>query len=219
MNKCLKCNVDIYTSTPICPICQNPIKLEKDNSLFPKIKSKYKFHKELLYISLLTSFLGIIISTILNLLISHELSWCIIVDLGITSFWLTFINGINKRKKIMKLLFTEIILITILSVFWDYYTGFHKWSIIYVLPFLCIAYTITFLILRIFTNKVNKDIIIYTYINALIGLIPLYFILKKSFKTLWPSYFSVITSIIALIFLFVFNYKTLENELARRLHI
>ena len=119
----------------------------------------------------------------------------------------------------MRILFAEIIAIIILSILWDLSTGFHKWSLTYCLPFLCIAYTITFLIIRIFTKYHNKEYILYTYLNSLIGIFPLYFILKDNLNTLWPSYISVLTSIFALIFLFIFNHHTLETEIERRLHI
>lgn len=218
MNKCDKCNVNIYTNESVCPLCQNKINLKTKNSNFPNVLSKYKFHNLLMKITFFISLCGIIICSLINYTISHKLSWSIFVILGIISFWFTFIIGIYRRKNFMKLLFTEIISIIILAILWDYSTGFYKWSIIYVLPFLCVTYTLTFLILRIFTNKINKEYILYTYLNSLIGIIPLYFILKDSFKPIWPSYLSVCTSIFVLIFLFIFNHRTLEHELKRRLH-
>lgn len=219
MNRCRKCNVNIHTSEDICPLCQNKINLKESNSIYPVVKSKYKFHKLLIKISLFISLCSIVICSLINYSLSNEFSWCIFVILGIVSFWFTFINGIAKSENFMSKLFIEILGIIILAIIWDYYTGLHKWSLIYVLPFLCIAYTTTFLILRIFTNKTNKDHILFTYINSLIGLIPLYFILKKNISPLWPSYISVAISILAIIFLFIFNHKALENELERRLHI
>lgn len=219
MNKCLKCNVNLHVNDNICPLCHNKVENVQNDSIFPEIKSKYKFHNLLVKISLLLSLCGVIFSSFINYIISKEISWALFVNLGILSFWITFIIGIKRRKNFMKLLFTEIVVIIGLAIIWDKYTGFYKWSLIYVLPLLCISYMITFLILRIFTNKINKDHIIHTYLNSLIGLIPLYFIFKKNINPLWPSYISVFTSIFTLIFIFIFNHKTLEHEMKRRLHI
>lgn len=155
----------------------------------------------------------------INYTINRKLSWSLFVILGIITFWLTIYNGIKKRHNFFNLLITEIISLIILSILWDYYTGFYKWSLIFVMPFICTIYTITFLVIRIFTNKSTKDFILYTYINSLIGATPLYFILTNKFKILWPSYVSVSTSIFALIFLIIFNQNTLENEIEKRLHI
>lgn len=219
MNKCPKCDMNIHTDNLECPLCGTELSNFHSNNIFPNIKSKYKNHQLLIKLSFFISLLGAIICLLINYTLTSELTWSIFVILGITSFWLTFIIGIKKRKKFMTLLLFEILSLIALSILWDLNTGFHKWSIVYVFPFLCISYTITFLILRIFTNKIDKDIIIYSYLNSLIGLTPLYFILTHKFKTLWPSITSVSLSILALIFLFIFNHRTLESEIERRLHI
>ncbi|MBE6154634.1 MAG: hypothetical protein E7163_03590 [Firmicutes bacterium] len=219
MNNCDKCNVKIHTSENICPLCKNKIDFKNNNSIFPQIKPKYKRHNLLKKITMFLSSCGIIFSLLINYTINKGFSWSLFVVLGIISFWLTFINGIKKRHNFYNLLITEIISLIILSIIWDYYTGFYKWSLIFVLPFLCVAYTITFLILRIFTNKTNKDYIVYTYLNCLIGLIPMYFIFTNKFKIIWPAYISVTTSIFTIIFLVIFNHRTLEKEIEKRFHI
>ncbi len=219
MNRCSKCDMIVNTSSGICPLCNSKLEDKTNRSIFPNVKPNYKGHNLLIKITLLISLWSIIITSLINYLVNKELSWSIFVSLGILSFWLTFIRAIKKRKDFMILLFTEISSLIILAILWDINTGFHKWSLIFVLPFLCICYTFVFLIFRIFTNKIRKDYIMLTYLNCLIGIIPLYFILTKKFKILLPSYISVCVSILGLIFLFIFNHKTIGNEMERRLHI
>jgi len=219
MSKCLKCNVSLHINNDRCPLCHSKIVNPKKDSIFPEVKPKYKLHQLLLKIFLFTSLCGIVFSLMINKIVNKKLSWSIFVILGICTLWFTIITGIKKRHNLMKLLFAEILIMIIFAFLWDKSTGYHKWSLTFVLPFLCIAYIITFLILRIFTNKIKKEHILYTYLNALIGLFPLYSILKKNLTPLWPSYLSIFTSIFALIFLFIFNHRTLESEIERRLHI
>lgn len=219
MNKCPKCEMILKTNHHTCPLCNNLIDLKKADSIYPKNTSNKKAYYMIIKISLLLSLCGVIFSLLINYFVSKEISWSIFVILGIISFWLTFSIGINKSHGFMRILFAEIITLIVLSILWDLSTGFYKWSITYCLPFLCIAYTTTFLIIRIFTPYTRREYILYTYLNSLIGLIPLYFIVSQNLNTLWPSYASVFTSIFALIFLFIFNHHTLENEIERRLHI
>lgn len=219
MSRCPKCEMNLKTNSTVCPLCHNKINLEAKNSIYPIVKNIYRAHDLLMKISLFTSICGIIFSLLINYWVNNEISWSIFVILGIISFWLTFSMGMNNKQGFMKILFGEIISIIVLSIIWDLSTGFHKWSLTYCLPFLCISYTITFLIIRIFTRYTKKEYILYTYLNSLIGLFPLYFILRDTLNTLWPSYISVSTSIFALIFLFIFNHHTLETEMKRRLHI
>ena len=194
----------LKTNSNVCPLCHNKIDLKQKNSIYPELKT-YSNYNLLIRLSLFITICGIIFSLLINYWVNKEISWSVFVILGILSFWLTFSTGINRKHNFMRILFTEILSIMILSIIWDLLTGFHKWSLMFVLPLLCIAYTITFLIIRIFTRQTRKEYILYTYLNSLSVLI--------------PSYISVSISIVALIFLFIFNQRTLEDEIERRLHI
>ena len=138
---------------------------------------------------------------------------------GIVSFWATFITGVKRRGDFIKLLFGEIMLLIIASVVWDYFTGWYFWSITYVLPFLCISYITILFFLRIFLKNIFKDHIIYIYVNSLIGLVPMYFLLADKLLIEWPSLLCVIFSVLSLVALAIFNHKQMKNELERRLHI
>lgn len=219
MNKCPKCDIFLKTNSKICPLCHNKIELIKENSIYPEIKTTYKYHQTLLKIALFATLLGTVFSLLINYWINKEISWSIFVILGIISFWLSFGVCLNRKHGFMRILFAEVLALITLSIIWDLLTGFHKWSLMFVLPFLCIAYTTTFLIIRIFTRYTKKEHILYSYLNSLIGLFPLYFIIGNKLNILWPSYISVSMSIFALIFLFIFNHHTLEAEIERRLHI
>lgn len=219
LNKCLKCNIVLKTNNNVCPLCHNKIILNKNNSVYPFIKTNYHKLTTIKKISALITICAIIFSLLTNYYINEKISWSIFIVLGIASFWLTFSMGINKKHSFMRILFAEITSIIILSVIWDILTGFHKWSLIFCLPFLCIAYTLIFLIIRLFTNHTKKEYILYSYLNSLIGLLPLYFIINKNLPILWPSFISVVISLFALVFLFIFNKHALESEIERRLHI
>ena len=119
----------------------------------------------------------------------------------------------------MKMLFGEMILIILVSFLWDYMTGFKLWSINYCLPFLCSIYTFAILLMRLFRANLAKDFIFYATINAMIGLVPGFLLIFNKVSVLWPSYISVIISIVVLAFLLVFNKRQLGQELERRFHI
>ncbi|MBQ7136512.1 MAG: hypothetical protein IJO43_00865 [Bacilli bacterium] len=220
MKKCYKCNVSINTNVDKCPLCDNALtgKKEGDN-IFPIIPSIYTKNTIFLKLLLFASILGCVICSIINLLVSGEVGWAWFVIAGIVSFWITFMTGIKKRNHFMKLLFSEVMVVLVSSVLWDYFTGWHLWSVTYVLPFLCIAYITALFFLRFFIKNIFKDYVIYIYINALIGLIPLYFILRGTLSNEWPSVFCVLFSVCVILALAVFNHRQMKNEIERRLHI
>jgi hypothetical protein len=220
MKKCYKCNVLINTKVQKCPLCNGSIEEgEKGENIFPIIPNIYIKHKLFFKLLLFLSVLGSFISLIVNYLVSNKISWSWFVIAGIASFWMTFITGIKKRHNFMNLLFFEALIILISSIIWDYFTGWYFWSITYVLPFLCIAYITILFFLRIFLKNIFKDHVIYIYINSLIGLMPLYFILRNRLSIKWPSIVCVIFSIFSILVLAIFNHKQMKNELERRLHI
>lgn len=220
MKKCYKCNVFINSKVSKCPLCKSNLEdsIDGDN-IFPVIPNIYKKHKLFFKSLLFLSILGSILCLIINYLVSDRISWAWFVIAGIASFWITFITGIKKRNNFMTLLFLEVIIVLVASIVWDYFTGWHFWSITYVLPFICIAYITLLFFLRIFLKNIFKEHIIYIYINSLIGLIPFYFILRDKLVVKWPSVCCVIFSIFAILILAIFNHKQMKNELERRLHI
>lgn len=220
MKKCYKCSVDIHSSVARCPLCKSSIEDDGiDESVFPLVPNIYIKHKLIFKCIIFLSIIGSVISLMINYLISDRISWAWFVVAGIVSFWATFITGIKRRNNIMNLLFVEIFVVLISAIAWDYFTGWHFWSITFVLPFICIAYITTLFFLRIFLKNIFKDHIIYIYINSIVGLIPLYFLLRHSLKIKWPSILCVCFSIFSIIALGVFNHKQMKAELERRLHI
>lgn len=220
MKKCYKCNVSLQSLSSYCPLCNNRIESnELNESIFPVIPTLYIKHKLFLKLLLFISILGCAICTVINYFVSKKIGWAWFVIAGIVSFWITFITGIKRRNHFMKLLFSEVILILVCSVIWDYFTGWHFWSITYVLPFLSISYITTIFFLRLFLKNIVRDYVIYIYINCLIGLVPLYFIIRNRLLVEWPSIVCIIFSVFSLLTLAIFNHHQMKNELERRLHI
>ena len=219
MNKCNKCNVFINTKTSKCPLCGCNIKINNGENVFPYVNcldKKYHLMKKIL---LFLSLCGIFISLYINYSIAHTLSWSYFVVLGIITFWVTLLISLNSRKNLIKMLFLEMIFLIILSLIWDYSTGFKLWSVNYLLPFIIVSYLIGVFILNMFIKKLKGEFAFYTCFASVLGLIPgLLIILNKLYVNI-PSYICSIFSIVMLIYLLVFNKKIVRNELEKRFHI
>ena len=70
-----------------------------------------------------------------------------------------------------------------------------------------------------FKSKLKKEFVFYAMINSIMGLVPGILIIFNKINVFWPSYISVILSIVILVFLFVFDIKQIKEELERRFHI
>ena len=118
----------------------------------------------------------------------------------------------------MKLLFAEFNIILFSSILWDIFTGFYKWSLNYVLPLTCISYIVAIFIMRIFFKYYIKDYVFYIVTSCLIGLSPIILLIFNVVTVRWISYISVCISIFVIALMYVFNKKSLQKELERRLH-
>ena len=219
MIKCHKCNVNIITKVSKCPLCHSPLAENDGIDVFPMTNFDYRKHNLLIKLLFACSLIAIFICLFINFSISNKISWAYFVTLAIISFWITLIEAIKGRKNFIRMLFLEMITILLLSYLWDKSTGFKMWSINYCLPFLCVLYMISILIILPFKSKLKKEFVFYAMINSIIGLTPGILIIFNKINVYWPSYISVILSIIILVFLFVFDIKQIKEELERRFHI
>ena len=218
--KCYKCQVDVNSDTTNCPLCQSRLEdTTQNNPIFPIVPTYYHKHKILYKILFLISLLGIITCSSINILINGEISWSLFIILGILCFWITLITTMKKSKYFMNKIFKELNLVILLAILWDYVTGWHLWSLDYVLPLTCISYTIIIVIMRIFFKYHLKDNIIYVILNCFIGFLPIIFLFFEITKQKIPSLISIFLSLLMIIILIAFNHKSLKEELERRLHI
>lgn len=216
---CNKCNVDLDIIDNRCPLCNSEIN-EFDNfkSSYPKIKrlvTKVLYRKIILFIVCCISFA----IAILNYALTPNIKWSLFVILQIFLSYYIFYNILSGRQKVIKLLLSLNIIISSFSVFWDVYTGFHKWSVNYVIPSLCITYGMFMLILRMVKYYVFKENSSYIYLNILLEFIP---IILVRFGYATPNiliFLAMIFGVLNLLVLFAFDGSNLKDDIIKKLHI
>ena len=134
MKHCDKCKIDVRGEFERCPLCQNKLTGESTPYEFPKVQSFYeKYEKIFKFAILVTSSLSII-SIAVNILLPQSGHWSLFVLFGVICFWLTTNICIKKRQVISQNIAAEAVIISILCVIWDKFTGWHGWSVDYVIP-------------------------------------------------------------------------------------
>lgn len=217
MNKCLKCNVYVDSLSDRCPLCNSEIDLPEYAS-YPKIQSKFINHL-FRRIMLLIAISICITIAVVNFILTPYIKWSIFVIIQIGLMYYVFYHFLNGRKKVVKLLFSLNILVCILSIFWDYYTGFKGWSINYVFPSLCITYGVFMLILRFVSYFAFRENSSYVYINVCLEFIPILLLNLDKLSVSILAYSSALLGFINLIVLIIFDGSSLKSDIARKLHI
>jgi hypothetical protein len=112
----------------------------------------------------------------------------------------------------------QVTVVTALSVFWDWQTGWRGWSIDYLIPIIYVAAELVMYITARIMKLSVRDYITYAMLDALFGILPIIFILFGWVKELYPSVICVTVSVIFLSAIFIFQGEDIKNEWNKRMH-
>lgn len=217
---CRKCKVHISGNKKCCPLCQSNLQNTENptESPFPTVKAT-KYSR--LYLLRLISFVAIsaiVICFAINMM-TTELLWALPAGAGIACLWINATLGIVWRKNIFKNITIQLFFISVFCVLWDLFTGWHGWSIDYVLPCGCIISIISMpLITKIMSVHIN-EYIIYLILNAFYGIVPILSITLGWLNVVYPSVICSACGIISIAALMLFKGKEVIFEIKKSFHI
>ena len=217
--KCEKCNVELDIISNKCPLCKSVVCEDKNpDGSYPILKPvvSNKLYKKLLFF--ITCIISVIVF-ILNIALTPDIrwSWFVIGQLMISYYILSKI--LNGRIKVIKILLMLNIFVCALSIFWDWYTGFHGWSTNYVIPALCITYGTFMLILRFVRYYAFKENSSYIYLNICLEFVPALLVYFELAKLNILIYWAVLLGIINLLLLIIFDGSSFKDDIVKKLHI
>ena len=219
---CNHCKVYIRDGKNKCPLCGN-ILSQKDNenkeeAIYPEIPPSYERHLAI-RILIFISVVAVVISYIIYSLFPTKVNWPMLVLLGIASMWLSITYVLRKRSNITKTIMWQVVIMSLLSILWDWKIGWRGWSLDYAIPFLCIAAIIVMYVTAKAMRLGTGYYIAYFLLGGLFGIIPGLFILLDLVKVNYPSIISVAVSIIFLSAIIIFQGEKILSELQKRMHI
>ncbi|MDD4780403.1 MAG: DUF6320 domain-containing protein [Tissierellia bacterium] len=221
MKYCDKCKVNVVGKRKTCPLCQDFLS-GQDNDVedeFPPITFIYKEYNMFFKMMMLISIIIASVSIAVNAVFHKNVYWSLFIIGGLASVWVSLITAINKRNNIPKNIIYQVVIVSIAVVVWDYVTKWKGWSIDYVIPLVYVFAMISmFVISKIMKLKLN-DYILYLIIDGIFGIIPIIFILTGVLNVLIPSLICVVSSIISLSTILIFEGESMREEMKRRLHL
>ena len=217
--RCDKCNISLLGNHEHCPLCQGDLTgiPNSGGNIFPPvfIKDNRRF---ISWIALLAIII-ITVSYAANKAFPAGGSWWILVAAGIGSLWASFTIAVKKRNNLPKAILWQVVLATILSLIWDYFTGFHMWSVNFVIPtFASCAMAAMAIVSRLLHLNI-EDFIIYLILDSFIGF-AFFVLLAFEIPTVTlPSLVCFACSVISISALVLLEGRALKMEIQRRLHI
>jgi hypothetical protein len=192
-----------------------------DPAPLPSVAIRFS-HKRLIRALVAASCLVIVVSLAAQLLLvrTHQpVGWVRSVWLGVICMWLLVITAVGKRRNIAKAAVYLTILVSAVCAYWDYLTGWHRWSLTYAVPIVCTGAGLAVLIIVRVMRVETGDHILYTSAVAVLGVVPILFVIFGWSSNSWTGIVSACVRGVILALLPRTRGREIRRELAKRLHL
>lgn len=219
MRRCPDCAVDVEGNWSTCPLCGTATVGEVVPGPLADAPLRYS-QRRLLRALFLTSLALIGLSFLAQPLFSPGVPGVLrSVWLGLVAMWLVVLMAVRKRRNPAKSTVYLVVLVGLVSVYWDYLAGWGAWSVTYVVPILCGSSVLAVLIIvRLMRIEVGEHIV-YTGLTVLLGLVPLLLLALGLVTTALPSLLCGGLSVLAMLLIRLLRGRDVDHEVAKRLHL
>lgn len=149
-----------------------------------------------------------------------EVPWTLFTAGGIVSMWLASSIGFFKRHNLLKNTMWQLILMTVGCIIWDVLTGWHRWSVDFVLPILSVGVLCSMLVISSIQKYPLRECMIYLVMAAGYGfLLPLILVLAGTVTLKLPSLLVACFCLLFVAGLMLFKGKEFKEEMGKNFHI
>lgn len=219
MKHCEKCGIDVRGVGKHCPLCQGRLSGDSEEVLYPKVATVIEKH--LLFVKLLI--LGTVILDVsavaTNIVLPQGGPWSLFVLFGTACFWISLVTAYKRRNNLPKNITSQVVIISLLCLLWDKITGWHGWSVDYVLPIACGAGMISLGILARVLPLPRGDYLVCMVMDIVFGNVPLILYFNGVTKLAIPSVACAGLSVVAFAFILLFEGGDIKEEILKRIHI
>ena len=221
MLHCKNCKVNLPDDPLQCPLCQGDLSgtPREEGNVFP-VLSRHTIPSRSLLAKV--TFCSVAIAAVclaINLSLPGGGWWFLFVVAGIASLWVDFALILKKRKNLHKNILWQVTAISLIAYVWDRFTGFHGWSLDYVLPILCTCAMIAMFVVAKARRLHIQEYILYLVMVCILGMLSFILIVGGAVRVAVPSAICFASSVLFLASLLFFEGKALHTEIQRRLHL
>lgn len=221
MKYCKKCAVSVRDNSRICPLCQHSL-TDTDGEceyIFPYVPPKYSNKDLYIKMGILSTIIICVISVIVDLIVKTGVHWSLYVLGGAVSLWVVFAVTLPKLRNIPKAILHLAVACGVIVYIWDICTGRTGWAVDYVIPFLCVGTNIAMIVVFFVLKLKIDDVAFYYFMNSIIGLLPIWFILGNIAGVIYPSLTSIGVSVISLAAFVLFYGPNILEMLKSKFHV
>lgn len=220
MKTCPNCKIRVGGSPEYCPLCQSQLLGEGEPARYPHVEPelrRYSLAYKIIAFVLLT--ITIICMAVDFLVLDSAMHWSLPVLIGVAGTLILLRTLMKRRRNAPKLLFQTLVLVSVVLVLCDLATGWHRFSVDYVVPILCTVALVLNSIFGYINRHFTENGLVYLLLNIVVGALPyLAFLLSpQQAPVAWTV--CLIVGIITFLSLVIFKGRDLWTELQKRLHL
>jgi hypothetical protein len=219
---CDRCKVTVAGNQSKCPLCQGKITGPDipDENVFPVIRPVLEPFKTLIAFIGFATISAAVVSVTVNIAVGTDDGWwSVFVVAGLGSLWLAFSVSNNRWWNIPKNIFFQLALVSVLAILWDFFTGYNKWSLNFVIPILFSCSMVALSVLAKIRHLNAGDYLMYLVIISVISIFSLLLIVFKVVTIPLPALICFAFSVISIARIMLFEGRSLLEELHRRMHL
>lgn len=146
--------------------------------------------------------------------------WPLFTAAGIGSMWLATWIGFAKRYNLMKNVMWQLMIVSVGCILWDTFTGWHGWSVDFVLPAVCMSVLFSMFIIAKIQRHTAREYMIYFVMAGGYGVIlPMILLLTGVTKLQIISVACIVVSFLVLAALIIFKGKEFREEMHKKFHV
>lgn len=225
MGNCKACKITVLDEMEYCPLCGNVVDDKKDAQRLPDHFNVYpnvlKKQRKIAGVVNLITFLWIATS-IICVFINYQLDWnykwsFIVVASMLYPLWM--LRMIVKGRGYLHRIFFGVIGAILLVFFIDKMTGFHGWSVDYVLPGALILVDVVLIVLMFVNHRNWHSYMVFQLLTIVIGLIPVGLVEAGVVRHPLFSECAFIACVLVFLGTLILGGTQARLELQRRFHI
>ena len=196
------------------------ISAQKVEPVFPKptMPSEQEMKVYKIYSFLCIALVALMLVTDLNF--HPKIRWTLFTAGGVATMWVASSIGFIKRYNLLKNLMWQLLIGTIISFIWDALTGWHSWSVDFVLPMLSVGVLFAMCVIAKVQKSPVREYLIYEIMAAGYGLIlPGILLLCKVVKRPTVSMFGALVCFLFLVGVLLFKGREFKEEMQKNLHV
>lgn len=196
------------------------IEAETIEAEFPEVTETKEMEMKVYRIFTFLCLAAIVFMIDLDFSYKPTVRWTLFSAGGVASMWLASTIGFFKRYNLLKNAMWQLVIMTNVSILWDWLTGWRGWSVDFVLPIVSMAILLCMVVIAAVQKWQAKEYMAYLVMASAYGLLlPLLLLLFGAVQLQLPSLIGIAVCFLFLAGILLFKWKEFREEMDKKFHV